>query len=226
MIIAAHQPNFLPYLGLFYKIKKCEKFIFVDDVQFTNQNGVAQHRNYIKTSQGKLLIHVPVHRSSTSLIKDVTIDYTSNWIKKLGRTLYVTYGKALCYDEVNSWFMGILNRRYSYLSQLNMAIITEVCARWGWNIPFDITSRYDISGKKEEKVVNLVEFFGGTVYYSGKGAAVYLSDEAFNDRGITLKFSDYCPHEYHQLWGMFIPNLSVLDYLMNCGFMDPFENTN
>ncbi len=224
MIIAAHQPNFIPYLGLFYKIKKCEKFIFVDDVQFTNQNGVAQHRNYIKTSQGKLLIHVPVHRSSTSLIKDVTIDYSSDWIKKLEKTLYLTYGKAPYYTIVNTWFMEILNRKYSHLSQLNMSIITELCKMWGWNIPFDVTSHYDIPGKKEEKVVNIIEFFGGTVYYSGTGASVYLTQEAFHKRDMDLVFSDYHPCEYPQLWGEFIPNLSVLDYIMNCGFKDPFED--
>lgn len=222
MIIAAHQPNFIPYLGLFYKIKKSEKFIFVDDVQFTNQNGIAQHRNYIKTSQGRLLIHVPVKRSSTSLIKDVTIDYSTNWIEKLGKTLYLTYGKALYYSEVFEWFMEVLNRKYSHLSDLNIAIITEICAKWGWNIPFDITSKFDIPGKKEEKVVNIIEFFDGTVYYSGTGAAAYLTQEAFQERGMSLEFSDYHPEKYPQLWGEFIPNLSVLDYLMNCGFKDPF----
>ena len=97
MIIAAHQPNFIPYLGLFYKIYKSDKFIFVDDVQFTNQNGIAQHRNYIKTSQGRLLVHVPVHRSSDTLIKDVIIDYSQDWIKKMERTLYLNYGKATCF---------------------------------------------------------------------------------------------------------------------------------
>ena len=224
MIIAAHQPNFLPYLGLFYKIKKCDKFIFVDDVQFTNQNGVAQHRNYIKTSQGKLLIHVPVHRSSVSLIKDVTIDYSSDWIKKLEKTLYLTYGKAPYYAEVSAWFIEVLNRKYSHLSELNIAIITEICSKWGWNIPFETTSRYDIGGKKEEKVVNIIEFFGGSVYYSGTGAAAYLTAEAFHERGMSLQYSDYRPNTYPQLWGEFIPNLSVLDYIMNCGFKDPFSD--
>lgn len=224
MIIAAHQPNFIPYLGLFYKIYKSDKFIFVDDVQFTNQNGIAQHRNYIKTSQGRLLVHVPVHRSSDTLIKDVIIDYSQDWIKKMERTLYLNYGKAPYFHEVNEWFIGVLNRRYQSLSELNMAIIREVCQLWGWGIPFDITSKYNIPGKKQEKVVNIVKFFDGTVYYSGTGAANYLTDKAFEDNNMSLVYSDYQPSEYPQLWGEFIPNLSVLDYLMNCGFISPFGN--
>ena len=224
MIISAHQPNFIPYLGLFYKIYKSEKFIFVDDVQFTNQNGVAQHRNYIKTSQGKLLIHVPVHRHATSLIKDVTIDYSKDWIRKMERTLYLNYGKAPYYQPVNEWFMSVLNRRYETLSELNMRIIRDVCGFFGYDVEFDITSNYQIEGKKEAMVVNMVEFFGGSVYYSGTGAASYLHEEAFLERGMQLVYSDYRPVDYPQLWGESIPNLSVLDYLMNCGFINPFHD--
>ena len=91
-VIAAHQPNFLPWLGLFYKIYKCDKFIWADDVQFSTANGINTHRNCIKTSQGKLDIRVPVHKNSTSKINEVTIDYRQDWIKKMKKTLYLCYG--------------------------------------------------------------------------------------------------------------------------------------
>lgn len=35
MIVAIHQPNYLPWLGYFQKIAQSDIFVFLDDVQFT-----------------------------------------------------------------------------------------------------------------------------------------------------------------------------------------------
>ena len=220
-VIAAHQPNFLPWLGLFYKIYKCDKFIWADDVQFSTANGINTHRNCIKTSQGKLDIRVPVHKNSTSKINEVTIDYRQDWIKKMKKTLYLCYGKARHYEEVSSWFEEVLDYRYELLADLNKKIILDTCEKMGINVEHDACSNYEITGKKEEYVVNLVRFFGGDIYYSGTGAG-YLHYEAFEKQGMELVFSDYPPIVYPQLWGEFIENLSVIDYLFNCGFNNPF----
>lgn len=222
VVIAAHQPNFLPYLGLFYKIYKSDKFIFVDDVQFSTQNGISHHRNYIKTPQGKLLIHVPVKRTSRSRINEAVIDYQSNWISKMEKTMYLNYGKALCYEEVNDWLFGVLERKYEMLSDLNIALITEISQKMGLGSDFDLSSKYVIDGTKEELVVNLIEFFGGDIYYSGTGAAAYLHEDSFAARGMELVYSDYQPISYRQMWGESIDNLSVIDFLYNCGFVNPF----
>lgn len=40
-------------------------------------------------------------------------------------------------------------------------------------------------------------------------------------RGIDLIYTDYEPVQYQQLYGEFIPNLSVLDYIFNCGYELP-----
>ncbi len=222
-IIAAHQPNFIPWLGLFYKIYKCNKFIWADDVQFSTGNGINTHRNCIKTSQGKQDIRVPIRRTSTSKINEVTIDYREDWIKKMKKALYLYYGKAKHYEEVFTWFEEILECRYELLADLNKKIIMDICEKWDINVDCDACSNYEIDGKKEEYVVNLVQFFGGDIYYSGTGAEGYLHHEAFEKRGMKLIYSDYSPIIYPQLWGEFIENLSVIDYLFNCGFKNPFN---
>lgn len=222
LVIAAHQPNFLPYLGLFYKIYKSDRFIFVDDVQFTNQNGISHHRNYIKTPQGRQLVRIPVRKKSTSLINEVLICYDDKWIEAMEKTFYLNYGKADHYREISTWLFPILERKYAKLSDLNIDLIRDISIRMGIGNDFDVSSKYQIPGKKEERVVNLIEFFKGDVYYSGTGAAEYLHESAFEERGMELVYSDYQPVEYQQLWGKPIENLSVIDYLYNCGFRNPF----
>ena len=47
MILTAHQPVYLPWLGLFHKIALADKFIFFDQVQYLPKDWM--NRNKIKT---------------------------------------------------------------------------------------------------------------------------------------------------------------------------------
>lgn len=222
MIIAANQPNFLPWLGLFYKIHKCDKFIFMDNVQLSTCHGVSGHRNYIKTAQGKFLITIPITRDSKTLYNEVLINYSSDWIAKLEKTLYFEYHKAPYYNEVCDWFIPIIEKKYDFLSELNIKLILDICEKMGIKAEFDYTSKYVINGKKEELIINITKFFGGDIYYSGKGASGYQSAGDFKKMGIELIYSDYKSIQYKQLGSDFMEDLSVIDYLFNCGFKNPF----
>jgi len=47
MIVAIHQPQYLPWLGYLDKIERCDTFVFLDNVQFKKNEW--QNRNKIKT---------------------------------------------------------------------------------------------------------------------------------------------------------------------------------
>ena len=49
VVVVAHQPQFLPYLGLYNKILQSNKFIFLDDVKFKNSSWHA--RTIVKNHQ-------------------------------------------------------------------------------------------------------------------------------------------------------------------------------
>ena len=67
----------------------------------------------------------------------------------------------------------------------------------------------------------MCEKFNASAYLSGLGAADYHQPEEYRSRGIDLVYTDYQPVEYPQLYGEFVENLSVIDYVMNCGFELP-----
>ena len=221
-IMAAHQPNFLPYLGLFYKIHKSEEFIFVDNVQFSWQRGISHHRNLIKTPNGSQMIMIPVKKNKDSKINEVTIDYSTDWIKKALRSFEVNYKKAPYFNEIYEWIKNIFDMHFEYISQLNIFLIKDICARWGIKTNWVVSSEQQITGYKNEFVLNLMRYSNADVYYSGTGAKVYLDIKEFNQNGYEIEVSDYKPLRYKQLWGEFIENLSVIDYLFNEGFKNPF----
>ena len=43
--IVIHQPEYLPWINLFLKLSKCQKFVFLDNVQYTRRS--FQNRNII-----------------------------------------------------------------------------------------------------------------------------------------------------------------------------------
>ncbi len=57
----------------------------------------------------------------------------------------------------------------------------------------------------------------GQTYLSGYGGEKYQEDDLFREAGITLQYYDFKPPTYPQLWRDFIPKLSIVDLLFNCG---------
>jgi len=80
--VAIHQPNFLPWLGYFDKIARCDTFIALDDVQLVRGKSYTCRAKIL--SQGnELWLTVPVlNKSDKILIKDSKVDNKQNWKKK------------------------------------------------------------------------------------------------------------------------------------------------
>ena len=58
MIVAAHQPNFAPWLGFFDKAVAADVLVLLDTVQFIKRG--YQNRTRIKSSTGPQWLTVPV----------------------------------------------------------------------------------------------------------------------------------------------------------------------
>ena len=71
--------------------------------------------------------------------------------------------------------------------------------------------------RKNELIAAICRHFSADSYLSGIGGRAYNKPEIFEKQGIKLEYLDYQPIEYPQLWGSFIPNLSIVDMLFNCG---------
>ncbi|MBV8758449.1 MAG: WbqC family protein, partial [Deltaproteobacteria bacterium] len=64
MIVAAHQPAYLPWLGYLDKMAKADVFVVMDDLQYEAQN--FQNRNRIKLNNGAAWLTVPLEKGPQS----------------------------------------------------------------------------------------------------------------------------------------------------------------
>jgi WbqC-like protein family len=221
MKVAIHQPNFFPWCGYFNKIKAVEVFIFLDDVQFERGKTYTSRTKIIVNGQEQWLT-VPVqNKSGLSLIKDIKVEVPYFWKRKHLKTLQVNYKKALFYEEVFPLIEQIYSINSDYLVDYNTAMLMLISAYLGFKTEFrcaSLLSIIDTSGS--ERIINILKNVSARSYLSGKGEGSrrYINVNEFIANNIFLEWQDYKVIPYKQLNTKdFIPNLSIIDMLLNCG---------
>jgi len=223
MIVAAHQPNFIPWLGYFDKMQKADLFISVDHVQMERQG--YQNRAPIKTGKGARWITVPVvQESRDERIIDKRIDNSREgrfrWSRKMLLALKCAYQPAPHFREFEAALTNILERRWERLRDLNHQLIEFCRGALGIRTPMLTSSELRISGAKSDMVLNMCREVGADVYLAGSGASKgYLDVAAFDRAGIRVVWQDFEHPRYTQYpsGGAFLEKLSALDLIFNCG---------
>ncbi len=214
-IIAIHQPNYLPWLGYFHKMMNCDLFVYAEDVQLSNKS--VTHRNKIKCANGPLLLSVPL-ATKRVLIKDVLIFNEINWAQKHYQSLQHCYSRSRYWKMYRDDFREIYSKKWERLVDLNLALINLIRDILGIKTKTVLSSTLpDLQGRKTERIIDICRKLGGDVYLSGEGARVYNDETAFKNSNIELRYQNFKHPVYHQLWGEFIPNLSAVDLIFNCG---------
>jgi hypothetical protein len=219
--IAIHQPNYLPWMGYIDKIANVDAFVFLDDVQYSNEGG--HNRNLIKTPSGKHFLTVPVEQHLGDKINQVRTKDELSWKKKHLKSLEMNYKKASFFNEAFPVMESLINKTYGNIAEMNATIIIEWCKLFGISTKFLWSSDLQLDSAREDKVIDICCKLGADCYVSGNGARVYQVKDHFEQRGIILSYQTYEPLLYPQLWGEFIINMSAIDYIMNCGFNLPSE---
>lgn len=218
MILAAHQPNYLPWAGYFYKMARCDAFVFLDSVQYSRTSYTA--RCLIKGINGKShWLSVPVFKKGRyhQNISEVSIDNESGWHKAHQRTLESCYSKAPYFTDYSRLSDLAYKNKWDYLSQLNVELIKSMAGNMGIAPNFVKLSELDINSKSSELLIDICKKMSANVYLSGPGGKKYLDENKFKEAGIELRYVTYYPQAYPQLWGEFVPGLSIIDMLYNCG---------
>jgi len=219
MIVSIHQPDYIPYLGLFYKVSKSDRFVFLDDAQYSNDN--VHNWNRIKAPQGECRLKVPVLQHLGDSINQVKPRHELKWREKHLKTIKMNYAKTPCFDEFFPAFSDLLMANYDSLAHMNITITSWMFKQFGFRAEIFRASEMQINTMSEERVIDICVKLGGTKYISGNGARSYQVDEHFTARAVQLEYTDYHPIEYKQLWMKqcgFLKNMSAIDYVCNCGF--------
>jgi len=205
----------LPYLGFFHRLLSANEFIVLDHVRMSKRGWV--HRDKIKTSNGEKWLTIPIKDiSANNIIREAEIDYNSHFDKMLNH-ISANYVEALYYDEIFPALESIFSKKYQMLVDLNMALIDKLLEWFDIHTNITFSSSYRVTSRKSKMNVDLVTAVKGSVYLSGQGAKDYHEQEPFDQSNITVIWQEFNHPDYPQLHGRFIPFLSSIDLLFNCG---------
>ncbi len=210
MIVAAHQPAFLPWLGYLDKLAKADLFVVMDDLQFEAQN--FQNRNRVKINHGPLWLTVPLARGKqTDRVIDKRIDNTGrggrhHWQIRMWRTLLVHYGNAPHFARYAPALEDTFVRRWDWLVDLDLHMLDLARVWLGIGKPIVRASSLGLTGAK--------------TYLSGRGgSAGYLDTAKLECAGVATLWQQFAHPTYPQRYpGVgFVSHLGFLDLLLNCG---------
>ncbi|MDR7568915.1 MAG: WbqC family protein, partial [Armatimonadota bacterium] len=185
MIVAVHQPHYLPWLRYVDKAARADVFVLLDDAQYT-KNGW-QNRNRIKTAQGWTYLTVPVEEPFGKPISEVRICNRENWRRKHWNTLRTHYGRAPSFRRYAEAFEEVYAREWEHLCTLNLHLLERIFGLLGLRTRLVRSSELGIPGRATERLVAICRTLGASAYLTGDYAATnHLEVRQFEEAGIEV----------------------------------------
>ncbi len=221
MIVGIHQPHYFPWMGYFDKMAKSDKFILLDDVQL--EKGSYMYRNRILNSQGKIIyltISGEKHGFLDKQYREILSTNDSEWLEKHINEIYRAYSSSPFFNEIWSSIEDLFATKENTICDYCVRSIIRI--KDLLDIPTLIVMQSELPSddtmRKNDLVINLCKTIGADRYLSGNGARKYTDEQSFQDAGIILRYQSFNPIEYDQMHSQeFVPGLSILDVLFNCG---------
>ena len=217
MILTAHQPVYLPWLGLFHKIALADLFCYFDIVQYQRKD--YNNRNKVKTSNGELWLSVPVE-SKNHLSKNVSkiLIVQDSWVKKHLKSIELNYKKTPFFKDYFPELQSILiNDSKDSLGYLNLKLLEYFMECLKIDTPIVKASDYSFEGIGSDLVLDMCVKLGADNYIFGEQGKNYADVKAFKEAEIVVEFQNYIHPVYRQMGRDFLPYMSIIDLLFNEG---------
>jgi hypothetical protein len=232
MIMAAHQPNFLPWLGFFDKARRADRFVLLDAVQLPRRTYTTRVDIALRGRKHRLSIPVQHIGSQSIPIREARLDVLSRDWLKLARTVEAAYGNWPGFGAAGSQICQVLAAPPPFLLDLNLALLELLGQPLGLDVGrWVLESAVPHAASKTERMIALAEHLGCDTYLSGgwspdaeapplqtSTGASYNDPARFSEAGIRLCYQNYREPPYETPAGPRLGGLSALDAVSALGY--------
>lgn len=216
MIVTAHQPAYLPWLGLLHKAALADVFVLVDNIQFEKDSFI--NRNKLRSPEGWRWLTVPVatkaHLKST--LEELRV-VPGPWPRKHWTAFNMFYSKTPYFEEHGPFLEEIYGNQWDLLTDLCERMLIYLLEALDIRTELIRASALGVQGQKSEFVMDLCRKTEAKTFIFGALGRQYAEVGRFEEEGIKVVFQEYHHPVYRQAYPGFEEGMNTFDLLMNVG---------
>jgi hypothetical protein len=219
MIATIIQPPYLPWLGFFDRVLKCDVLVLLDNVPMDrNSRTKFLNRNKVRNKEGWIWLTVPLAKGPRDQpILELRIRNDESWAEDHWRTIESCYKRARCFVEYATSLEATYRQVWLHLVDLNRVLLDILLRGFGMSPRIELASQLGTHQRGTPLLVEICHKVGASTYISGPFGRDYIDRGQFQSAGIELLFHDYVHPRYEQSFAGFEPHMSALDLLLNHG---------
>jgi hypothetical protein len=215
--VVISQSMYFPWVGLLEQVRLADTFVHYDDVQFDRG---FYNRVQVKTPTGMRWITIPLsnHRRGQT-INDIALDDGQGWRRSHRGILQQAYSGAPFAKDMLGLVDGVFAGENRTLAEVTRASLLALVDYFGLRGSRRFLDSRDFAPAQSSshRLLAIVRAVGGDHYITGHGARNYLDHDLFEQAGVRVSYMSYEKRPYPQLHGPFVPFVSALDLVANCG---------
>ena len=143
-------PTYFPPIAQYVELIKSKQFTFEIEDNFQKQT--YRNRCYIYSANGKQSLNVPIQhiKGIKQKTKEVKIDYKESWNKLHLKALQSAYSSSPFFEFYIDDLLPILEKKYEYLIDLNIASHLFIMEALQIEIPYNFSKEYLLSKVKND----------------------------------------------------------------------------
>lgn len=218
MILSAQTFSFLPDIAFFKKVIQSDRIILLDNAQYSKKS--CANRAAIKTITGEQWLTVPIFTTGTGEqpITKVVIDNRSDWRRKHLRTLEVNYTNAPYFYQYFDFFNQTYQQSWERLQKLNLHCFDYLIKQFKQDgKKFILSSTLPWLMNRTERVIKWLQLTGCKTYLMRADEKDLVNMPDIMRCGFEIIVQNNVYPDYHQQFGEFVKNTSIIDLLFNEG---------
>ncbi len=214
------QPYFFPYIGYYELIRRTDRWIVFDVVNYVPKSWMNRNR-ILHPESGWQYVNVPVHKHSGSgTVGDVVLKDADAAYKRIrGQIEHYRKGRAPHFSQVSGLIEDCFSRlEGNRLRDLNTRSLKLVCAYLGIEFNHENLSEMSLElpeiNHPGQWALEIADAVGAPSYLNPPGGREIFKSDEWKDREIQLHFSAPTSFAYSTGRYTFVESLSIIDVLM------------
>ena len=216
-----HQPDFLPDLGFFSRLDKADIYVVFDNVQYVRSSRGWNSRDKIKTKNGEKWITVSTQKAPReTAINKILLSKDERWREDHINLIVQNYKSAPYFHEIMPYLEELYQYQCERMMDFNLKSIYLLMELFDIQVETVTASDLNPVGKNNLLIIDIMKKLNCHKYLSGVGAKDYFVPEPYEQAGIEVIWQDFKHPVYQQQYDGFLPYLSSIDLLFNCGIAE------